>query len=62
MLSPRGTLALPPSSYRRLGTHALLPHLVVGAHQRNLIGGQVILPQLPPLAQRQHQAKQPQPA
>ena len=62
MLLRRGTLALEHSSYRRLRTLALFPHLVVGAHQRNLIGGQVILPPLPPFAQRQHQAKQPQPA
>ena len=62
MLLRRSTLAFEHSSYRRLWTHALLPHLVTWAHQCNLIGGQVILPQLPPFAQRQHQAKQPQPA
>ena len=62
MLLRRGTLALEHGSYRRLRMHTLLTHLVVGAHQRDLIGGQVILPQLPPFAQRQHQAQQPQPA
>ena len=62
MLLRRGTLALEHGPWRNLWTLTLLPHLVIGAHQRNLIGGQVILPQLPPFAQRQHQAKQPQPA
>ena len=54
MLLRRGTLAFEHSSYRRLRTHALLPYLITWAHQRNLVGGQVILPQLPPFAQRQH--------
>ena len=54
MLLRRSNLALEHSLRRNLGTLALLPHLVVGAHQRNLIGGQIILPQLPPFAQRQH--------
>ena len=62
MLLRRGTLAFEHGPGHNLRTHTLLPHLVVGAHQRNLVGGQVILPQLPPFAQRQHQAKQPQPA
>ena len=62
MLLRRGTLALEHGPGHNLGTHALLPHLVVGAHQRNFVGGQIILPQLPPFAQRQHQAQQPQPA
>ena len=62
MLLRRGTLALEHSLRRNLRTLVLLPHLFVGAHQRNLIGGQIILPQLPPFAQRQHQAQQPQPA
>ena len=62
MLLRRGLLALEHGPWRRLRTLALLPHLVAWAHQRNLVGGQVILPQLPPFAQRQHQAQQPQPA